>query len=208
MLIGLRRERSETCLSDLALDEWHASELDAEGEAAAHAHIVACERCRRRMADLDADRERFLALAPVFRAPARVTTSKRTAAFSRIGLATALAAGLGFAAFLALRLETRDASDGAVATGDRVKGSHRIGFYVKRGEQTSEGIPGQRVLPGDRLRFVVTARSAVHVAILSLDGAGRVSTYYPPEGDVAGRLESGADQPLPGAIELDATLGR
>ena len=60
--------------------------------------------------------------------------------------------------------------------------------------------------PGDALRFTYGAKDARYVAVLSVDGAKRASTYYPASGAV--RLEApGATVPLPLSTILDDTLG-
>lgn len=214
MLTDLRRERGEACLSDLGFDEWHAGELDAERESAADAHLGVCERCRKRKAELDADRERFFAFSPAPPTRAAVDSMRASRRARVIPLRAWGGAALSAAALVALFVALtpgprsgRDASEGETI-GDRVKGSHRLGFFVKRGSETLEGLPGQRVVPGDQLRFVVTLRAPAHVAVLSLDGAGHASVYFPAEGGSAPRLDPAPERALEGAVELDATLGR
>lgn len=216
MLTDLRRERGEACVSDLRFDEWHAGELDAEAESAASAHVDGCALCRRRKTELDADRERFLELSPSLplrtTAPVDAAPAPRKARVIplRVWGGAALSAAAMLALFVALSPGSREGShtDATEALGDRVKGSHRLGFFVKRGSETFEGLSGQRVLPGDQLRFVVTLRAPAHVAVLSRDGAGHASVYFPAGEAKAPRLEAKAEQALAGAVELDATLGR
>jgi len=215
MLTDLRREHGEACLSDLRFDEWQAGELDADDELRAAAHVDGCERCRRRKAELDADRERFLASSPV--PPVRATEVKSAKAPRktrviplRAWAGVALSAAALVALFVALSPGSRGGSEigGGEAVGDRVKGSHRLGFFVKRGSETFEGLSGQRVLPGDQLRFVVTLRAPAHVAVLSRDGAGQASVYFPAGGTSAPRFDAAGGRGLDGAVELDETLGR
>jgi hypothetical protein len=213
VLTDLRRERGEACLSDLRFDEWHAGELDAEGESAAGAHVESCERCRRRKAELDADRQQFLSLSPS--PPVRPDTTAEPATLPQkarvISLRVLGGAALSVAAMLALFVALAPGSHDGGETqtvGDRVKGSHRLGFFVKRGGETFEGLSGQRVLPGDQLRFVVTLREPAHLAVLSRDGAGNASVYFPAHGGRAPRLDVASERALDGAVELDGTLGR
>jgi hypothetical protein len=62
------------------------------------------------------------------------------------------------------------------------------------------------VHPGDHLRFKVSTSEPAHVAILSLDGAGVASVYYPRQRQSA-HLGVVRDQVLESSIELDGTLG-
>jgi len=118
------------------------------------------------------------------------------------GAALALAAG--FLLFLGVRPDRGSES----AHGTRTKGSERIGFIVRRGERVFDGSDGERVYPGDQLRFVAITQEPRHVAILSWDAAGVASVYYPTAATHARRLTAAESGPLDGAVELDATLGR
>jgi hypothetical protein len=92
-------------------------------------------------------------------------------------------------------------------TGLRSKGSGwRLGFYVSHSGAVREGAAGERVEPGDALRFTYSATEARYVAVLSVDGAKRASTYYPATG-AATREEPGAEVALPLSTVLDDTLG-
>lgn len=62
------------------------------------------------------------------------------------------------------------------------------------------------MLPGDALRFGVKTLQPGFVAIVSIDGAGAVSTYYPQANELA-PIAAGKVQLLDGSIELDETLG-
>jgi hypothetical protein len=62
------------------------------------------------------------------------------------------------------------------------------------------------VRAGDALRFTVSAHEPVYVAVLGLDATESLSVYH-PAGDRLTQVEAGQQQPLPGAIELDATPG-
>jgi hypothetical protein len=92
--------------------------------------------------------------------------------------------------------------------GTRIKGDGwHLGFYVSHAGVVREGSPGEHVEPGDALRFTVASREAKYVAVLSVDGAKRASTYYPASGAQAPREEPGAAAALPLSTVLDDTLG-
>ncbi len=66
--------------------------------------------------------------------------------------------------------------------------------------------PGEVVRPGDRLRFSVKASEDGFLAVLSRDGAGHPSVYFPFGGATAAPHR--AAQPLLAeAVQLDAVLG-
>ena len=88
----------------------------------------------------------------------------------------------------------------------RAKGAAQLGFYVKRGEQVFRGGPGELLRPGDAIEFSYEAPSAGYLAILSLDGAGHASSYF-PMGPRAQALAQGSHL-LPQSTILDAVLGR
>ena len=84
----------------------------------------------------------------------------------------------------------------------RTKGASQLGFFVTGAEGTRVGAPGETVHPGDTLTFTLSAAAPTHVAILSRDGAGKVSVYHPEVVVAAGRGTL-----LPTATILDGTLG-
>jgi hypothetical protein len=63
------------------------------------------------------------------------------------------------------------------------------------------------VHPSDQLQFVYSSRSPGYVAVLSRDGAGTVSVYFPDGGTTAARVPPGREQLLPSSTILDETLG-
>src|SRR5262249_5724233 len=70
--------------------------------------------------------------------------------------------------------------------------------------------PGDRVLPGDRLRFIprLPAGSRARYALVgSVDGAGRFSQFYPAEPAESSVPLPPTGQPLPGSILLDRAEG-
>jgi hypothetical protein len=187
-------QRPEGCLSDFAFDRRLAGELEAHEEEAARAHVDGCTRCTRRWEELSRELEAFAnePLPPRLRAHARG---------SRTRLVVAASAVLAAAAALVLFLRP-PAIDGTRMKGGDVK----LGFYVKHGESVRLAGPGERVGPGDALRFVYSSRAPQHLAILSVDGARHASIYF-PSGATTTLVAAGTDVALPESTILDATLG-
>ena len=67
-------------------------------------------------------------------------------------------------------------------------------------------IPGETVAPGDTVRFTYSTAERRYLAILSVDGAGAASIYF-PDGAEAVAVEPGEDAPLPLGTRLDGVLG-
>ena len=202
MLEELLRERPEGCISDLSLDAWRAGELDSRTVAELSEHVAHCETCRARRATLARDASDFLVRFPDLNArlPRRNDIKKRA-------LRRWPWAGAVVVAAAAVALVTRIPQSGrASGEGSRTKGSARFGFYVKQNGRIFSGVDGQEVHPGDRLRFFVSAPGQQELAILSRDGAGIVSEYYPGTGH--GRTVTGQrEEVLESSVELDSTLG-
>jgi hypothetical protein len=187
--------RKEGCLSDLSFDQMLAGELTEAANRKARAHVDDCASCRNRLAAISRDHEAFAGEPPlVF----KKRPSRARGVWVMAGGALAMAA--------AALLFVRTKPPGDEMQGTRVKGAGRIGFYVKRGEDVTLGMPGAHLRPGDALRFVYTTDTSRHLTILSIDGAGHASVYY-PSGAVAAQIEPGVDKPLPTSVVLDATLG-
>lgn len=201
----LRESRPDGCVSDFALDCRIAGELDAAAASAASEHLATCTRCASRLAELLRARDAFVSEAPALRPPkARAPGRTRgRAATSRVALALALAAALAlFVQFRGRRAGTAREGDATRAKG----GAASLGFYVNHGGMVRRGGPGERVRPGDALRFVVTSRDLGYFVILSVDGMRQASLYYPRAADSA-RIEVGFEVALPEGTTLDDTPG-
>jgi len=178
--------RSPDCLSHLRCDQLLNGELEDRDEL--KAHRAACERCA---ALLDRHRKERVSFAVPLQRPRH---HRRWTA----GLAAA-------AAVLGLWLVVpRDRDDGP---GTRSKGKPAISFYLKRGDATRRGRPGEVVFPGDAINFTASTDVPAFLAIISIDGAHHASVYY-PGGPTAAPLRVGRDQVLPLSVVLDDVVGR
>jgi hypothetical protein len=190
----------EGCLSDLALDRMVAGE---PSPATAREHLATCERCRTRLDRISRERDVFLA--------SESTSSIRTALGRRErrhrwAIGTASCGAIAIAAAVLLWFYTKPNLD-EVATSTRLKGAPHLGFYVKHDEIVTLGANGERVHPGDSLRFVYTSGEPRYIAILSFDGARHASVYYPSGASRAERAPAAVDRPLESSTVLDETLG-
>jgi hypothetical protein len=187
--------RPEDCLSDLALDRILA---DEPSPPSAREHLAVCEGCRARLDELTRDRDAFLSMpmpSALRRRPRRRPWAVVTASCGAIALAAAT--------FLFVRVPPKEGGEWT-----RLKGSTRIGFYVKRSHNNiTLGASGESVNPGDSLRFVYTSSELLYLAILSLDGARHASVYYPSGEPKAERVDPGVNRPLNASTVLDETLG-
>jgi hypothetical protein len=175
-------ERSPGCLSRLHCDQLLNGELEDRDDL--KRHHPSCQRCTALLAAHRRERAAFA--VPRARAPRRWT----------IGLA-AVAAGFGL-----WLVASRDRHEAQT----RSKGKPALAFYVKHGEVVREGRPGEAVYPNDAINFTVSTDGPAFLAIISVDGAGKVSAYY-PEGPAAAAIPAGRDQVLPRSVLLDDTLG-
>jgi hypothetical protein len=190
-------------VSDLALDEWLASELDADASARVSTHVSGCARCAARKAQRDADREALLRQAPSFEALSAQVRARRAPPAGRTASRIAIGAGAGALALAAsMLLLLRDPS---VET-TRSKGGAHLGLFVKRGERVTRGAPLEVVQPGDELRFTYTSARPVYLALINRD-AVTASVYFPSGANDAARVGAGSDVALAFSVELDAQLG-
>jgi hypothetical protein len=175
-------ERLPECLSRLHCDQLLNGELEDREDL--KRHHASCPRCTALLAAHRRERAAF--------AVPRVRASQRWP----IGLAAV-------AAVFCVWLVARDRRDGGDA---REKGRPALSFYVKHGEVVREGGPGEVVRPNDAINFTVSTGLPAFVAIVSVDGVGKVSAYY-PEGPAAAAIPAGRDQVLPRSVLLDDALG-
>ncbi len=186
----MMRMRAEGCLSDLRLDELLAGELGQDERQPATAHVGGCPACSDRLAALERDRDDFRA-----RPLARPMKPRRRALGFGVGIAMAATC----AAILVLGPRPQTSAT-------RSKGTARLGFFIEHGDEVRPGGPGETVRPGDTLSFTLSNDRRVYVAVLSRDGAGLASIYF-PAAPIAEAVEPGLDVLLPLATVLDDTLG-
>lgn len=96
--------------------------------------------------------------------------------------------------------------------GNRAKGTVDLDAFVQTGGQTGgQARPvadGQALSRGDRVRFAVTADGHESVVLLSIDGTGTVSLFYPERAsDPPVRVDPNQRVLLDGAIMLDDAPG-
>jgi anti-sigma factor RsiW len=195
-------DRPEGCFSDFALDRRLAGELEEAEREALDRHATVCERCGHRLEELSREREAFAREArPLALAPMSKTCDAQRSRPQAV-VTWLFGAGAAVAAAAAVVLLVRGEPDTT-----RTKGhSAALGFYVSHAGAVRPGAPGERVEPGDALRFVATTRETRYLAVLSVDGAHRVSVYY-PEGTSAALIAPGESVALPVSTVLDDTLG-
>jgi hypothetical protein len=199
-----RRRRSPTCASALVLDRLALDEVTSAERTALFAHIAGCADCTAAQARLEADRQAFAheAALPTLAADALARSQRKsewTPAFWRRLLAPM--AMLGAVAGISLFI-------GRPQLGNRTKGELSLSAYVLHPERNATGSlhAGEPLHPGDQLQFRYNGRRGGYLAIVAVDGGGRVSVYY-PSGGTAAPVAAGHDVALSSAVELDGSLG-
>lgn len=183
-------ERSPGCLSRLHCDQLLNGELEDREDL--KQHHASCQRCTALLAAHRRERAAF-AVPMVHRARGGAHRPGRW----RMGLAA-------IAAVFCVWLVASRGRSGDEQT--RTKGKPALSFYVKHGDAVREGAPGEAVFANDAINFVVSTERPAFLAIISVDGAGKVSAYY-PEGPTAAAIPAGRDRVLPRSVLLDDTLG-
>lgn len=224
----LTRTRGQACASDLYFDRYLGGELAQSATSALELHVSACADCDARLRQLQAARAAFSlqgeadweALQARLRAPVPGGARQPAPVPGRpSGLRARMqrwprplyvawaSAAVALCAVVALSVFPPDPDDGlGTAAGLRSKGATRLSFHVLHGQRVREGAPGERLSPGDRVRFSVRVERPAYVTVLALDGAGHANVYYPP-GERAARVSPGSLFHLPASVALDNVLG-
>jgi hypothetical protein len=180
------------------LDRLVAGELARSAERNVLDHVETCDACSTRLAEIRAEQHAFAERK--LDLPRLVPRPRRSAIW--FAMAPALAAALGFWMLLA-----RSRGDFLVEQGsERTKGGSPLAFFILRDGQISPGSEGTALHPGDSIEFVFTSDRAGYLAIMSVDGAGRASIYF-PAGPRAAPFPTGTARPVPVSTVLDGTLG-
>jgi len=194
------RRREARCISDLGLDRLVGGELGPAEECEMLGHAGGCEACRARLDAIRADQRSFAEKQAPFVLPRRTGDRRRA---MMLGLAPILAA----AACLILLFGRRALGPVPVPAPLPTKGGRALEFYVLRHGEVSAGNEQMALHPGDTVEFVFSSQRPGYLAILSVDGAGRASVYFPAGADRAAAFQEGLGQPVPVSTILDDTLG-
>ncbi|QRN97211.1 DUF4384 domain-containing protein [Archangium violaceum] len=190
-------------IQDAVLEMYLASALEPEARARVDEELASSEADRERLAELRADSAAFLLRQPPAAFAARLEPEPRKERRRwrvLLGAALAMSAAAVFGGVMLRPVVEAPGPEYAA------KGSLVLGVYRN---QAGGGVPvgpGETLGEGESIQFDVKADASGYVAVLSRDGAGRVTVYYPYGGDAAVAYVPGRSL-LPGAIELDGTPG-
>ncbi|MBL8910641.1 MAG: hypothetical protein JNM17_08070 [Archangium sp.] len=199
-------------LSSETIDLLLLSALSAPEANEAKHHIDSCESCRTRWRELNDDKarfEQFVFARTLPKVEARVAAS-RGSFFDRFKLKllipTLAVAGAAAAVVLTTGPGTQTEDDSYVGMKGFASPSFEV--FAMRGAGAAFAVKDDTVLhPSDRIRFVVSPAGAKYLMVASTDGAGVFSVYHPFGAAQSHPVEGKAKVELPGAVELDDTLG-
>lgn len=177
------------------LDDAAANEVRARMGEAGAAHFDAVTRARERVAPFDPEILRKRA-ARLDEQPVRTEPVRERRPFWMLLAPLALA-------MLALLFVSRIPLGGDTV---RIKGTAELAPY-----HLEEGVlvpyDGRALGKGDVLGFRVDARHGDSVVVLSVDGTGAVSQFWPESGQAPEPVPTATKVPLPGSITLDDAPG-
>jgi hypothetical protein len=93
------------------------------------------------------------------------------------------------------------------APSSRAKGDVDLDFVVLREGRVMPGVEGRVYGPGDLLQFTYRAEGHEQLVLMSIDGQGKVTVFYPSQGDAPLAVVPGERHVLDGSIALDAAPG-
>lgn len=215
------------CPSDLALDRLQAGELSEAQERDLRRHVADCTLCPERMSmrsvgfagfkDLD---ERQLLSAIRRRLDEAPPASLFDRVLQRLRVMAVPLSAAAVAAVTAVVLLGRpgsptnpDSTGGDPTTQPsgfdetREKGGLALQVYRLVGGQAQQAVSGDTFHQGERLRFVVDLPTAGQVAVLGVEPQGGLYVAWPSAAS-DGKRPAGKRQELPGAVALDASLGK
>jgi hypothetical protein len=206
------------CPSDYQLDAYWL--FGESGEAGVAAHLDACGACRARRREMEALDEIFendvfnpTVDAVVGEVTRHLGARSRDASAPRRRrplrpIALAAASVLLASALVFVYLERRPQPSEPLAEYIGEKGPVGLEVWCRRADRVFRVHKGDTLYSEDMIRFVPRFFGAAprYLMVVSLDGAGRVSRYFPPHSDRAERVEK-SGIPLPGSTVLDETRG-
>ncbi|MBN1577809.1 MAG: DUF4384 domain-containing protein [Chitinispirillaceae bacterium] len=184
----------------LTLFSFVTGDLSGEKRLEMESHLRRCVSCAGFVKQAVAERAEFLEAFPVI--DVVPVKSLRFLRFTPMRTALALAAGLVLAVGAGSLLVNRSGE------AYRTKGGVALNLFA----QDTAGSPVVRrepvFTPGERIQFTYSCGNERYFILASIDDTGRISVFYPAEGDNSMLLEPGRDLPLPNSIVLDEYIGK
>jgi len=212
----------------IELGRYFAGELGGADAERVRLHTAECAECGAGLAELEAERRRFLNLHPfeefarsrgIVKSIGNANNKKRFtewmgAPLGRYGVVFAAAAALMLVPLaLTTYLRKSPADDNYIESpavgGIRYKGAERLSFMLMRDGETRLGSPLEAYRAGDKLQVIYSYPKSHHAALFSVDNAGTVSFYANGAGDSLCSVpaDSGSDLAFPSSIVLDDSRG-
>lgn len=162
-------------------------------------HLSQCVECAAYVATLSSEQAAFFKARPTEQLLRKLKARRAPRPRVRQAfLVSALAASL-VALVVALR----------PTPGIVMKGSGWFTVFAKHQQADPQPVTnGQRLEPGDSLRFAVSSDRDAYLLILNLDANGTVVSFYPYGEAASAALVAGEKALLPGAVVLDASMGQ
>jgi hypothetical protein len=183
--------------SSLIIDALAAGSLAGAEATEARAHVEGCARCRGDLAAAEAACAHFTRVV-LPRTIGALRPRRRWWLFAPV-LVPALAV-------LALVLWQRRTVEDPILDDIRIKGGMTFQVFANRGGEVIAVRDGTSLRAGDQIRFVVGSGGPAFLLLVSIDGAGTATVYYPYGGERSGPI-SKLPSELPGSIVLDAAPG-
>jgi hypothetical protein len=180
-------------VSALMVDALALDALDHDTAARVRDHLARCARCSSDQKDAAELREQFA--RSVLPRGLRVRPPRRWAWLAVPAVVVAVAV-------LILALWRPPERDDALA----IKGEASWRVFANRDGQTFAVRDETELAPGDRIRFVVLPDGARYLLVVSVDGRGAVTIYYPYNGAHSASIEGDRFE-LAGSIVLDDAPG-
>jgi hypothetical protein len=89
------------------------------------------------------------------------------------------------------------------APSSRAKGDVDLDVVVLREGRVMPGVEGRVYGPGDLLQFTYRAEGHEQLVLMSIDGEGKVTVFYPSQGEAPLAVVPGERHVLDGSIALD-----
>jgi hypothetical protein len=211
------------CPSRFAIASWRAGDLPPDEAQRVEAHLNDCQSCRAVRDEIESNAAEYESRAEEHLArllerleaerPATEVVPLAPRRRSRVATVAIAVGGLAAAAVLALVLVPAllEPSDTDLQGDIRFKGQLAVELVAKRGARQFRVTEGAELVAGDAIRFVVSTGAPGWISVFSIDGAGRLSPFYPDSDPATDpeplRLGASGRHELPGSIILDDSLG-
>lgn len=192
----------------LELTSYVTGDVFAEKRAAIEKHLAECEQCHLFTEKLECEKTKFLDNNSFDELDLEESETKiHYFPKNVIRSVSSVAALLVLVVTVQFTTQFATQSDAVPTVAFKGKGGSDFSILVETHNGTITERESDVYYPGERIQVCYNTVVSQHLVLLSIDGTGKLSRYFPSRGRTSLEVPAGVSQPLPNSIRLDEYIG-